>query len=232
MANNLSWGKPRIFLARTDSAATEEEKKWHEIATPAEDTTELQPTKGEKVEAKIEGGENEGVRNKRNTYVLVANVRVKEDNAFPFPIVDGAVEGEWKLMLQPEDVGAYGLYMAKGTISIEDSYKAADGGIWGFTFDALKKDKSTPQVQWGVVTVTESGGVINNVAIAPINSAEANIALFGEIYKRSVVVTELAKKNSSITDNSSDLEIATAVTALSTSDLSSFKTAIASAKVS
>lgn len=231
MNDNLSWGKPRIFIKRTDASASASEKNWNEIATPVEDSTELQPTKGEKVEAKIEGGENEGVRNKRNTYALVANIRVKNSNKLPFAIVDGVVEGEWSLMLQPEDPTAYGISIAKGTISIEDSYKAADGGVWGFTFDALKKDKSTPQVQWGTVSVEESGGSISAISLLPISSNDSLIPLFGSSYKRSGVVTELKKIDSSIDDESSDVEILAAVTKLETSQLTSFKNAIQTYKV-
>lgn len=228
MSDNLSWGKPRILLKRIDAGASD--SKWHELATPVEDSTELQPTKGEKVEAKIEGGENEGVRNKRNTYALVADIRVKKSNIPPFPIVDGVVDGEWALALQPEDASAIGLYIAKGSISIEDSYKAADGGVWGFTFDALKKDKSTPQVEWGIVSIS---GTADNptVSYVPLSSGESLITLFGANYKRSGVVTELKKKNTEITDNSSDLEVLAAVTELSSTDLNSFKTSIESHKV-
>ena len=69
--SNLSWGKPRIFVKDLDAEAA----KWKELNTPAQDTTELQSTKGDKMEAPIEGGENEEVKYKDGQYAVVYNIR-------------------------------------------------------------------------------------------------------------------------------------------------------------
>lgn len=54
----IGWGKPRIFIKDLDASSP----KWEELPTPVEDSTQLTTTKGDKQEAKIEGGENEDVK--------------------------------------------------------------------------------------------------------------------------------------------------------------------------
>ena len=54
----IGWGKPRIFVKDLDASSP----KWEELPTPVEDSTQLTTTKGDKQEAKIEGGENEDVK--------------------------------------------------------------------------------------------------------------------------------------------------------------------------
>lgn len=48
----IGWGKPRVFIKDLDASAP----KWEELPTPVEDSTQLTTTKGDKQEAKIEGG--------------------------------------------------------------------------------------------------------------------------------------------------------------------------------
>lgn len=48
----IGWGKPRIFVKDLDTVSP----SWEELPTPVEDSTQLTTTKGDKKEAKIEGG--------------------------------------------------------------------------------------------------------------------------------------------------------------------------------
>ena len=66
----IGWGKPRVFIKDLDASAP----KWEELPTPVEDSTQLTTTKGDKQEAKIEGGENEDVKYGKNTYALALNI--------------------------------------------------------------------------------------------------------------------------------------------------------------
>ena len=47
----LAWGKPRIFVKKLGVGGS-----WIELPTPVEGSTQLSTTKGDKNEAKIEGG--------------------------------------------------------------------------------------------------------------------------------------------------------------------------------
>lgn len=159
----LSWGKPRIFLKKIGDATA----AIIELFTPVEDSTQLSTTKGDKKEAKIEGGENEAVKYSKNTYALSASIRLGYDGTAnrkkPIEDSDGVIEGEYELYLQPEDPKAPGLHMRRCTVSVEDSYTAADGVTLTYTFDAVK-DGSYDQIEWGTVTVTPTSGTPTSVS--------------------------------------------------------------------
>ncbi len=153
MANEfgvLSWGKPSIYVGKLDGSNAVTYKKWY---TPVLDSTQLETTKGDKSEAKIEGGENEAVRYAKNTYALTLSIRAAKGRKKPVSDSDGIVAGEYSLILVPEDPTAPGLKIDRATISVEDTWSAADGGTWAYTFDALKP-ATGDQVKWGVATVS------------------------------------------------------------------------------
>lgn len=144
----IAWGKPKIWAAKlTDGTAGE----WIELPTPAEGTTTLTPTKGDKKEAKIEGGENEAVKYNRNTYVLEFSIRLGSDREKPFEDEDGVIPGEYAIMLQPEDPTVEGLKIDKCVISLEDSYSAEEGIMLKYSADVLKPATGN-QVKYEVIT--------------------------------------------------------------------------------
>lgn len=175
----LSWGKPKLFAKNLDKP----DSKWIIWPTPVEDSTELTTTKGDKTEAKIEGGENEDVRYGKNTYALAFNVRSAKGRKKPVADSDGVIEGNWAFVLQPEDPTTQGFVMRKSTMSVEDSWTAADGGVWAYSVDALK-DGDHKQVEWGVITVTKAtDGSISKIECDPIDED-------GEADKFEVAATE------------------------------------------
>lgn len=164
----ISWGKPRIFVKDLDTP----EAAWVEFPTPSEGTTQLSTTKGNKQEAKIEGGENEDVRYGKNTYALALNIRAAKGRKKPVADDDGVVPHNYALALQPEDPETPGLVMRKSAVSVEDAYTASDGASWTYTFDALKAEKDKKQITWGVIDVEESGGTVSKVECTPLDTAE------------------------------------------------------------
>lgn len=157
----LSWGKPTIYIKDLDT----EGAKWTKIPTPVKDSTELTPTKGDKKEAPLEGGENEDVKFAKNTYDLAYQIRKSSDKTMPFTDVDGIVENHFAVALIPENADAPGFIIDKSTVSAEDKFTAEDGAVVTYTHSVLKPDTGN-QVKWGKVTVTEAEGVVSNIAIA------------------------------------------------------------------
>lgn len=156
----IGWGKPRIFVKRIDQEGT-----WKEVPIPMEDSTTLETTKGDKTEAKLEGGSNEDVKYGANTYALSYTIRVAKGKTQPFEQNDGYVEGEYALALQPEDPMVPGIMIDKSVVSAEDGFSTTDGGTIVYTHDALKPAVGN-QIKWGVISVTESGDSITNVTLA------------------------------------------------------------------
>ena len=135
----LSWGKCKIWIGKLgDSDAAP--SAWIAVPTPVENSTVLTPTKGDKVEAKIEGGENEAVKYGKNTYSLTFNIRALKGRKKPVEDEDGTIEGYYALKLQPEDATVEGIEIAKGVLSMLPTYNTADGTIWEYTLDVLKPD--------------------------------------------------------------------------------------------
>ena len=157
----IGWGKPRIFVKRIDETGG----TWKEVPIPVEDSTTLETTKGDKTEAKLEGGSNEDVKYGANTYALSYTIRVAKGKTQPFEQNDGYIEGEYKLALQPEDPKVPGFMIDKSVVSAEDGFSTTDGGTIVYTHDALKPDNGN-QIKWGVINVTESDGTISNVELA------------------------------------------------------------------
>lgn len=150
---NVNWGKPAVYYKDLDETTP----TWYKMPDIVEDTTELQTTKGDKVEAKIEGGENEDVRFKRNTYALTLAIRDFKGRTQPISHSDGLVTHNYAIAVVPEDATCVGIYIPKSQVSVEDTYTAADGSRNIYTFDALKPTSGT-QVQKGTIVATEGTG--------------------------------------------------------------------------
>jgi len=85
----LSWGKPKIEFGKlgADGAAP---TKWDKLEyDPVENSTKLTTSKGEKKEAKVEGGENEAVKYSRNTYAFEFEIRAAKGRSKPIEDEDG-----------------------------------------------------------------------------------------------------------------------------------------------
>ena len=133
----LAWGTPLIeALALSDT-----NKAWKKFPTPAEGTTTLNVTQGEKMEAKIEGGTNEAVKYKANTYQLVFNIRQANDRTVMDDFIkdkDGVVEGEYAIRITPENSAAVHALIRRASVNVQLNYTPADGWTKIYTFDALK----------------------------------------------------------------------------------------------
>lgn len=149
----IGWGCPRQFLRKIGDASN----KIIEIYKPVEGSTQMTTTKGEKKEAKVEGGENEAVKYAKNTYALATTIRIgNEDGTLRKKIVpdsDGVVDGEYEYWLCPEDPKAPWMHMERCTVSVEDGWTAEDGTTLVYTMDAVKAE-GHDQVEWGTGTLT------------------------------------------------------------------------------
>lgn len=146
----LSWGKCTLFLLKSGDT------KWKRLVTPVEDSTNLTPTQGDKLEAKIEGGTNEAVKYKSNTYQLAYNIRKAQGRKQPVANKDGVVSAEYSVLMQPEDPTTDGFYIERTSVNVQDTYTTADGAIWQITHDALEPTKGNT-VKWGTVTTSVTG---------------------------------------------------------------------------
>lgn len=143
----IPWGKPTLFTFKEGSTVA------YKLPTPVEDSTELSSEKGDKLEAKIEGGANEDVKYKRSTYGLAFNIRKLTGRKPPYPSVDGVVNDIYGMLLMPEDPTTEGFYIERGSVSIDEPFTAADGAMWNCQLDALEPEEGNT-VKWGTVEVS------------------------------------------------------------------------------
>ena len=94
----IGWGKNRHGVR--DFANN---KGWRELPTPAEDTWEVTAEKGDKLEAKLEGGKNQDVKYKENTNTITFDIRVAKGQKKPFADKNGIIAKEYEYFSQPED---------------------------------------------------------------------------------------------------------------------------------
>ena len=132
----LSWGKPLIEYATSTSGAPG--TTFTGFPTPKEDTTQLTTTKGDKVEAKQEGGAVVDAKYKASSYELVFDLFVKKGDTRPIADVDGVISGDYTIRLTPEDDATEGFIIDVATLSVEESWTAADGKILKYTASAKK----------------------------------------------------------------------------------------------
>lgn len=148
----IGWGKPNIWISKLEGGSP---TTWIKVNTPVENTTTLTTTKGDKKEAKIEGGENEAVKYNRNTYLIEFEIRQGNDDGTPRkkPVEDedGVIAGEYAFKLQPEDPTVEGVVFDRAVLSCEDTWNAEDGGRWKYSVDALKPSTGNT-LKWAVVT--------------------------------------------------------------------------------
>lgn len=159
----LGWGKCRVFIKDLDK----EGASWKELPTPVENSTILETTKGDKQEAKIEGGENEDVRYAKSTYALNLNIRAAKGRKKPIADSDGIISHNYAVAVQPEDPEAVGIMIDKAKPSVNDTFSTEEGAIWEYTFDALKPETGD-QCKMGVINVTGEGDAVTAVSIKEI----------------------------------------------------------------
>lgn len=132
----LSWGKPKLEIAPSTAGAPG--TVFTALPTPKEDSSQLTTTKGDKVEAKEEGGAVVDAKYKASNYELVFDLFVKKGDTRPIADVDGVISGDYTIRLTPEDDATEGFIMDVATLSVEESWTAADGKILKYTASAKK----------------------------------------------------------------------------------------------
>lgn len=164
----IGWGKNRHGVRDiTDSG-----KGWRELPTAAEDTWEVTTEKGDKLEAKLEGGQNQDVKYKENTNTITFDIRVAKGQKKPFDDKNGIIAKEYEYFSQPEDPEVpSGIMVSRARISCEVKATDAEGMTLTYTVEPLEPaDKTKKPMQMGKVTITEANGKISNVSIEELEA--------------------------------------------------------------
>lgn len=162
-----SWGKCSIFIQKVCTKKNE----WDKLDTPKEDSTQIIPTKGDTMTQTEEGGGTVDRKTKKSTYEAAYQLFYKKAVAQPFQTIDGVIEGNYRLAIQPEDPELPGVYMGNTTVGAEEAYTTADGALITYTHSALipdgdpvakttdaKDDDVYCAYRWRIITATKQSG--------------------------------------------------------------------------
>ncbi len=132
----LSWGKPKLEISKLDENG--DATTWVVLDTPVENTTKMNVEKGERKEAKEEGGAVVDVRVGKNKYNLEFELYAKKGKDKPIEDEDGVIAGNYAIRLTPEDEAMKGFIMDNASVSVEDTWDSEIGGKWKYSFQGLK----------------------------------------------------------------------------------------------
>jgi len=163
----IGWGKNRHAVRNISASGS-----WRELPTPVEESFELTTEKGDKQEAKLEGGAIKDIRYKQNTNAISFDVFVAKGEKKPFADVNGVVSDEFEYVSQPEDPAVpAGIYVHRARISCEVKSNDSEGMKLTYTVEPLAPaSEATPPMEIGVVTFTESNGSITAVAFTALEA--------------------------------------------------------------
>jgi hypothetical protein len=139
----LSWGKPKVEVAPYVNGALPSTPSWQALPEIQQGSSQLTTEEGDRTEALEEGGGLVDVRIGKNRYTFVCALFIKKGDSKPISDDDGVVTTNYAVRLTPEDPAAAGWMLPKCTVSVQESWTSADGGLWTYTFSALKPASGT-----------------------------------------------------------------------------------------
>lgn len=131
----MAWGKCTINVTGADTNNSSTTAS----VVPADGTTTLNVTEGDKTEAKEEGGGVVAVKYAKNTYELQFATREKLSG---ISSDDGVITGNWKIVLTPEEQNAPKLTISKAHMTLVESFSSADGWLFTYKCAALRVNNS------------------------------------------------------------------------------------------
>lgn len=111
---------------------------WSKMPEIVEGTATLETTEGELIEATEEGGAVVDSRRKKNKYKFSLEVFVKKGDTKPIDDSDGVIANNYAVRMTPEDPECEGFIFENSNVSVVETWNAADGKRWKYTFDAIK----------------------------------------------------------------------------------------------
>lgn len=136
MSKVLSWGKCSV-TATPISGTGYNSTAPIIFDTIVEGSTSMEPSQGDKTEAKIEGGAVEAAKYGANGYTLSFQERIGSEDSLKLTNHNGVVNGEFKVTIVPENSAAKTVRINKASANVQLSYSSADGLIATYSFTAL-----------------------------------------------------------------------------------------------
>ncbi len=145
----LAWGECDAYVKKAGDTTYKKEPK------PVDQSTTVEPSEGEKLEAKTEGGKLEAAMQLANSYLAKYQLRVAESKNSNITHINGVVDSEFSLAIVPKNRAAMGVVIDRSSVSVLDStFNSKEGIVDEFHFTALEPADGSKMVKRGVLTVT------------------------------------------------------------------------------
>lgn len=170
----LQWGKPLIYFANATSLlpggygfnTTINLTNYTLFNTIKEGTASLTTNKGDKTEAKGEGGEIIDARYNANSYTLEFEVFAKDNELIQMTSLNGVIQGVFSVIIYPEDyTNLDAIAIQCATASVEESWNATDGKTYKYTFEAILPSEHAASGQ--SMILVESSHVLPQAVLLP-----------------------------------------------------------------
>ena len=153
MADNksviLSWGECDVYVKKTGETTYKKDPK------PVDQSTTVEPSEGEKMEAKVEGGKLEAAQQLANSYLAKYQLRVAESKNSNITHTNGVVEEEYSLAIVPKNKAAMGIIIDRASVNVLDNtFNSKEGIVDEYRFTVLEPTDGTEMVKRDVLTVT------------------------------------------------------------------------------
>ncbi len=139
----LSWGKPTLEIVKLVDGEIPASPTWVQLDVPVENSTKMNVEKGERKEAKEEGGGIVAVKIGKNKYSLEFELYAKGGATKPILDDDGVILDNYAIRLTPENTAMDGFLMENTSVSVEDTWDSENGGKWKYTFQGLQPKDGT-----------------------------------------------------------------------------------------
>lgn len=145
----LSWGECDVYTKKAGEATYKKEPK------PVDQSTTVEPSEGEKMEAKVEGGKLEAAQQLANSYLAKYQLRVAESKNSNITHKNGVVDEEYSLAIVPKNKAAIGIIIDRASVNVLDNtFNSKEGIVDEYCYTALEPADGSEMVKRGVLTVT------------------------------------------------------------------------------
>lgn len=196
---NISWGKCALLFAKHADGASGYQyaidsikSKFILADTPANGTTAINITEGEKHEAEIEGGDVEAVKYDADKFELQFDIRRAQGRKLIAVDTNGTIAGTWAFAVQPEDPNAPALLIEAASLKRTPNYSSTDGLTDHYVASCVSPSTGNT-VKIGTVSA-EASGTANAKTSTAISSPKlangtAGSTYFVQFYEQKEVYT-------------------------------------------
>lgn len=155
----ISWGKPGIYYRKKS------DQYFSKVADAVEGSAQLTFNEGDKMEARVEGGDVEAVKYKAGSYELEYGVREAAETTQHIPHVNGVVADTYVIAVIPENPAAPGIFIEASSTVVGTNYTAEEGMTTTYKHAAMAAATGSA-VKRGVITATAATGASGKFSLS------------------------------------------------------------------